>query len=193
LLSVFFIFFHFTFLEESGMNRFSMFCVMALLAASGLCSSAFAQDENRGRGGQRGDFDPARFREMRLNFYKERLGTSDDEWKVLVPKIEKVMTVQAESSAGFGGFGGGRGGRGGGGGGGGGGDRPQTALGKASADLRSALEASDTSTEEITKRLTALREVRAKAREDLAAAQKELKEVLTGKQEAQMVVLGLLE
>lgn len=41
--------------------------------------------------------------------------------------------------------------------------------------------------------LTALREARAKAREELEKAQKELKDLLTLKQEARLVTMGLLE
>jgi peptidoglycan hydrolase CwlO-like protein len=130
---------------------------------------------------------------------KEQLGTTDDEWKVLSPKIEKVMTAR-RNSGGFGGFGlggGGRGGPGGGGNRGGGGgaadDANASPVQKASRELRTALENKDTPAEEITKKLTALREAREKARAELAAAQKDLKEVLTPRQEAVLVTFGMLE
>ena len=54
---------------------------------------------------------------------KENFGATDDEWKVLQPKIEKVMTLRMQAG-GMGGMmmgGGGRGRRGGGDGNGGGG------------------------------------------------------------------------
>jgi hypothetical protein len=138
---------------------------------------------------QQRNFDPAQMRQDRLNRMKEQLGTSDDEWKVLQPKVEKVMEAQRETFA----FGGGFGGRGGRGGGGGGDQQPTTAIGKASADLRTALENKDTPADEIAKKLTALREAREKGRAQLQAAQKELKEILTQRQEAVLVSSGMLE
>jgi hypothetical protein len=136
-------------------------------------------------------FDPAQFRERMMNNIKERLGASDDEWKVLSPKVEKVMTAQRDArGGGFGGFGGG--GRRGGGGGGGD-QQPTTETGKASADLRTALENKDTPADEIAKKLAAYREARDKGRAQLAASQKELKEILTQRQEAVLVNMGMLE
>ena len=66
-------------------------------------------------------------------------------------------------------------------------------MGKASADLRTALENKDTPADQINAKLTALREARDKARAEVAAAQKELKEVLTPRQEAVLVTMGMLE
>jgi hypothetical protein len=137
------------------------------------------------------DRDPAQFREQMMTRMKERMGASDDEWKVIQPKIEKVMTVQRETRGGFGGFGGGGGDRRRGGGGGD--NQPTTESGKASADLRTALENKDTPAEEIAKKLAAYREARDKGRAQLAAAQKELKEILTQRQEAALVNMGMLE
>ena len=133
--------------------------------------------------------DPAQFREQMMNRMKERLGASDDEWKVISPKIEKVMTVQRETRGGGGGFGG----FGGGGRRGGGDQQPTTESGKASADLRAALENKDTPADEIAKKLAAYREARDKGRAQVAAAQKELKEILTQRQEAALVNMGMLE
>jgi hypothetical protein len=163
---------------------------LAVLAVALMSPMAFAQGGGGGGGGGgRGNFDPAQMRERFMNQIKERMGATDDEWKVLAPKIEKIQTAQRETRGG-GGFGGG--GRRGGGDGGGD-NQPTTAVGKASAELRTALENKDTPAEEITKKLSALREARDKARADVAAAQKELKEVLTARQEAVLVTMGMLE
>jgi len=155
--------------------------VFATVVAAGfaLMAPSFARAQ--------GQFDPAQFRERMMNNIKERLGSSDDEWKVLEPKVEKVMTAQRESRAGggFGGFGGRRGG--------GGDQQPTTEIGKASADLRTALENKDTPADEIAKKLAAFREAREKGRAQLQAAQKELKEILTQRQEAVLVNMGMLE
>ena len=162
--------------------------VLGALALVPTFSSAQQEDRRR------------EFQERFQNMMKEQLGTTDEEWKVLAPKIEKIQTAQRNSrgGGGFGGFGG-RGG-GGGGGGGRGGDRDrggdtenQTPVSKASRELRAALENKDTPAEEITKKLAALREAREKGRAELQAAQKELKEVLTARQEAVLVTFGMLE
>jgi hypothetical protein len=157
--------------------------LLTLVAGLALMIPSFAKAQNR-------QFDPAQFRQQRLDRIKEQLGASDDEWKVLSPKIEKVMDVQRNT---FGGFGGGRG-RGPGGGGGGNADnQPQTPVAKASADLRTTLENKDAPADDIKAKLAALRDARDKARAELQAAQKELKEVLTQRQEAVLVTNGMLE
>jgi hypothetical protein len=145
---------------------------------------SFARAQNRG------NFDPAQFRERRLTQIKEQLGATDEEWKVLSPKIEKVMTAQF---AGFGGRGGGRGGPGGGNGGGNADNQPQTPVAKASADLRAALADKDATADDIKAKLAALRDAREKVKADLQASQKELKEILTQRQEAVLVTNGMLE
>lgn len=130
-------------------------------------------------------FDPAQFKQQRLDRIKEQLGATDDEWKVLQPKIEKVMDAQMA------GFGGGFGRRGGNNGG----DNapPPTPIQKASQDLRTLLENKDASPDDIKAKLAALREARAKSKADLEAARKDLKEVLTQRQEAVLVTNGMLE
>jgi len=161
-----------------------------LLAAA---PSTFAQQQGRG------NFDPAQARAQMEARMKEQLGVSDDEWKVLQPKVEKVMTAQRDAQAGgFGGRGGGGGRRGGGAGGGGGAAggadaQPQSAVAKARADLATVLQDQNASAQEINAKLTALRDARAKAKATLEAAQKELKEVLTARQEAVFVSMGQLE
>ena len=162
----------------------------ALLAPATL---TFAQAEPGNNGGNRerreggrGNFDPA---EMRARFearFKEQLGVNDEEWKVLQPRIEKVTNAQRDAR------GGGGGGRGRGGDRGGS-DQPQSAVSKASGELRTTLENKEAPAEEINAKLTALREARAKARTDLENAQKELKEVLTARQEAALVSMGMLD
>ena len=158
------------------MSALRGFLFATVVAAGFLVAPSFARAQ--------GQFDPAQFRERMMNNIKERLGASDDEWKVLEPKVEKVMTAQREARAG-GGFGGGRRG--------GGDQQPTTEIGKASADLRTALENKDTPADEIAKKLAAFREARDKGRAQLQASQKELKEILTQRQEAVLVNMGMLE
>jgi len=136
--------------------------------------------------------DPAQFRERMMTAIKERMGATDDEWKVLQPKIEKVQTAQRNSRGGGFGFGGG-----GRGGNRGGADAApaadQSATQKASAELRTTLDNKDASADDIKAKLAALREAREKGKAEVAAAQKELKEVLTQRQEAVLVTMGMLD
>lgn len=146
-----------------------------------------------GGGGNRWG-DPARMAE----FMKEQLKAQDDEWRVIEPKLTKVVEAQRNARGGgmgmMGGRRGGQGGPGGGGGGpGGGGNQPQTPLSIAQNDLRTAVESDASSPEDIDKKLAAVRAARADAQTKLEAARKDLKEVLTPKQEAQLVLFGILE
>ena len=206
------------------------------LAVVSFALPASAQDQNQGggqgqgqgqggggrRGGGQGGggFDPEQFRQRMQERLKERLAASDEEWKVIQPKIDKVMTLQRQSTSGRGMgmlFGGGRGGRGPGGGGPGGGGpgaggpggggpggggggfgggpggpQDDSPVAQKARDLQQSID-NNAGAEELKAKLAALREARAKAREQLTAAQGELKELLTAKQEAALVVMGLLE
>src|SRR4051812_47735368 len=94
-------------MTRRGLMTLVLGCAMGVPA-----TLTFAQDNNNQN--RRGNFDPAQFREQMMNRMKEQLGSNDDEWKVLSPKIEKLMTAQRDARVGFGGgFGGQR--RGGGG------------------------------------------------------------------------------
>jgi Spy/CpxP family protein refolding chaperone len=80
----------------------------------------------------------------------------------------------------------------------GGRQRPQqdpatmTVVEKAQEQLRTTLENQSASPEEIKKQLTALRQAREKAKQDLATAQADLVKILTPRQEAQLVMMGQL-
>ena len=138
---------------------------------------------------------------------KAALKASDDEWSVIQPLLEKVQTAQRATMAGrsFGGGFGRRGGGGGGGGGAGGGASPGAEGGASPANrpsrfdspeadaLRTALASDGTSNDEIKTKLQALRDARKKATADLEQAREDLKKVLTLRQEATLVQMGVLE
>jgi Spy/CpxP family protein refolding chaperone len=182
--------------------RFSAMVLLAGLMLLGMTTAAFAQAQGgggrqgrgqRGQGG--GNFDPARFQQRMMDRMKEQLGASDDEWKVLQPKVEKVMNAQRDSRGNRFGFGG-LGGRGPGNNNDANrpqSNRPQSEVSKAAQELRTVLDDKSASAEEITKKLTALRQAREKAKAELVTAQKELKELLTARQEAILVSDGMLE
>ena len=192
---------------------------LVALAASAICATAQEQkpqdpqNPDRRRGGDRGNFNPEEFRKQMTERLKTSLKVTDDEWAVIQPLIEKVQTKQRDSmSSRFGGFGGGPGGPPGGdrrrgpdGGGGGtpsagsapsGGGDPNRTERAGSAEreaLRTALESEATTPEDIKAKLTAVREVRKKSEAELAAAREDLKKVLSVRQEAALVAIGILE
>ena len=140
----------------------------------------------RGRGGQGGNFQD--FMQRMNDRLKESLKVTDEEWAVLKPLIEKVQTAQREAGAGRG-----FGGRGPGGPGGDN-NTPDTRPGAAeSAALRTALESDSTSADDLKAKLAAVRAVRKKGAADLAVAREELKKVVTVRQEAVLVTMGMLE
>jgi len=155
------------------------------------------------RGGGR---DPAamqqrmdQFRQQMETRLKESLGATDEEWKVLQPRIEKVMTLAREArGGGMGSMFGGRN-RGGDKGGDRGGatttpsDRPQSDTQKKADELQKLLQDKESKPEQIKAALAALREARAKAKALVEAAQKELREVLNMRQEATLVMNGMLD
>jgi hypothetical protein len=183
---------------------------VALIAVVLMCmsTSAFAQAAGGaggagGRGGNNaggrqrgngGNFDPAAMRERYMTQLKEQLGSPDEEWKLLQPKLDKVLTVQRETRT--------RGGFGGRTRGGNTQDanatpaapaQPQSAVATASDDLRKAVADKGTSPEDLAKKIATLREAKEKAKADLAAAQKELRELLSARQEAVLITNGILD
>ena len=148
------------------------------------------------RGGERGQ---RMSREDMMKRMSERMKTlleaSDEEWTVLEPQILKVTTLQRETRGG--GMMGQRRGRGGPGGQEGQeGEQEQRELApvaKASQELRTTLENKDASADAIKTKLTALRDARTKAAAQLSKAQEELRGMLSSRQEAQLVMMNLLD
>jgi len=174
------------------------------LLVAGIALPAMAQGPQRGgRGGargERGQRDPEQMRAMMEKRLQETLGASDEEWTALGPLVTDVMEKQRATNMRGGRRGrpgapprdGGRaegGRRGEGRPEGGPDDSSQTAV----AALRTVLDNESATAEQITAQLTAVRAERTKAKTELAAAQAKLKEVLTVKQEARLVLMGLLD
>lgn len=193
------------------MLRRKMTHVLAAVALAGLGLAGIAWSQNappanggnaRGNRGARGNFDPAQMRQQMDQRMKERLGVTDDEWKVLQPKLEKVQTLQRDGRGGMMGMmGGGRGGRGPGAAPGAatGAAQPaenapaQSDVQKKSAELQKLLDNKDSAPDDVKKALADYRDARAKAKVELEKAQKDLKELLSVKQEAALVLLSVLE
>jgi len=140
--------------------------------------------------------DPSILRKAAMARYMERLrtqlGASEEEWKVLGPKVENLMQAQQEVRAGIrgipgGGFGGGRGGFVGAN------PSPATEVEEAAVALREAARDPDVPARDTSLALKDYRAARAKARQRMADAERELKELLTQRQEAILLMNGLLE
>ncbi|MCE5184705.1 MAG: hypothetical protein LLF76_01085 [Planctomycetaceae bacterium] len=153
---------------------------------------------DRGDRGQRGDgprgFDSQAMQQRMMERMKEQLQASDDDWKVIEPRLSKVMTLSRQTLMGrFGGMG--RRGFGPGG------DRPQrqdadqsdNPVQKAQTNLEQTLTNENAPAADIKANLTALREAREKTRQEMAKAQDDLRQVLTLRQEAQLVMTGMLD
>ena len=172
----------------------SRFVAISILSLSILPAAGWAQAPAAPAPGAttgRGNFNPEDFRKRMEEGYKAALKATDEEWTVLKPLIENVATKQREARIGGGGFGRG------GGTNPGGGDGPTTETprpGQAeSTALKDALASDATSVDEIKAKLTAVRNARKTAQASLAQARDELRKVLTVRQEAALVNMGLLE
>jgi len=170
--------------------------LLAMLAvAAALCVSADslrAQDNGGGGGGggRYRNLDPAQiqqFQQRRMDRAKEQLGfTNDADWSAVQPLVQKVMDAQRESFSGrFGRFG-----RGGGGGGDTGGNTAST--GNAERDALQQAVDSNAPTAQIKAALEKYRSSQKAKQAKLEQAQEDLRKVLSQKQEASAVLLGLL-
>lgn len=172
----------------------SFLLVTCVFASVALDVSAQERDRNRdrgerggdrgGRGGDRGGFDRSQFMDRIMDRYRENLGFSVAEWKVVQPKVQAVMDNRISGASGMMSmFGGSRRGRGG----------SSSDEKTPSSELRDLLEKGNPAKSEIKAKLAAYRTER-KAREaKLKKAQENLRQLLTIKQEAQAVLAGLLD
>ena len=169
----------------------SLLVVTAVFAGVTVDISAQERDRNRDRGGdrvgrdrgQRGEWDRSQIMDRIMDRYRENLGFSVAEWKVVRPKVQAVMDNRISGASGMMSmFGGSRRGRGG----------DSSTEKTPPSELRALLEKDDASKGAIKAKLAAYRADR-KAREaKLKKAQEDLRQLLTIKQEAQAVLAGLL-
>jgi Spy/CpxP family protein refolding chaperone len=167
--------------------------VTAFAASMAFAQAPAAPGGPGGGGGGRPRFNP-------MDNVKQQLAVTEDEWTVLQPKVQKVMDLSRElMSARFGGMRG-RGGRGGPGGPGGEVAAPGAPAAQPASDvaekttaLRTALDNKDADPKDIAQKVAALRDARERVKAELVKAQGELKELLTPRQEAQLVLMGILD
>jgi hypothetical protein len=127
---------------------------------------------------------------------KQQLGVTDEEWKVLEPRIENLVRARQEAGVRPGG------GRSGGRSGFGAGELPveprrdergePSELQEAAAELRAAMDDPDAPDADVRGRLDVYRRAREKARLKVETAERELKDLLTLRQEAILMLWGIL-
>jgi hypothetical protein len=128
---------------------------------------------------------------MQVEVLKLMLDAGDDEWKNLAPKIERVLAAKQNTNTGAGmnwttsnkagpQFKPST-------------SKPDTGPGKALQAVRDAVADETTSKEELAKRMSAVRDARKKARADYEAAQHELIDTATPRQQAILMMLGVIE
>jgi hypothetical protein len=186
-------------IKETNMLRRMMVVLGTAMLIGVMGSQLFAADDAttqpqpqpRQRGMRGGMMDPNAFQARMMEQLKGNLKATDDEWKVLEPKIEKVQTLQRQMRMdGMRGmFGSQRGS---------GNEQPTppaptTEIGKKTAELQKLLADEKSSPADIKAALKAVRNAREKVKADIAAAQKDLRDVVNVRQEAELVVIGTLE
>ena len=126
-------------------------------------------------------------KKMMSEAMKKALGATDEEWKVLEPRIEKVKNLSKSIRSGGGmmiygrmmdngfEFGG-----------------KVSDVQKAARELARVLASKDSSPGDIKAAITALHEAKAKAKIELEKALKDLKEIISIRQEAQLIQMGVL-
>jgi hypothetical protein len=143
-------------------------------------------DSSRGQRTQVGrDRDRDQIQQRMTERYKELLECSDEEWQVLGPKVLNVYSLSNQSRTGS----------------------VRMVMGRTNQRNRSSgnqdnesltkleelLENKDATTSEIKRLVSEVRKEREKSQEELAKAQMELRELLTVRQEAILITLGLLD
>jgi hypothetical protein len=183
---------------------------------AGGCAALLALGSNTVMAQGRGNFDPAQFKQDRMDRYRESLEIKDDaEWTAIEPKVSKVYDARAELMAstmrnafgrggrrGGNGGGGGGGGNGGNGGGGGNGDdnggqrRPRGGMFGTPSPAAEALQKAiddKAPTAEIKTKLKAVQDEFKANQAKMVTAQEDLRSVLTPRQEAIATLQGLLQ
>ncbi|MDB6030339.1 MAG: hypothetical protein JWM16_677 [Verrucomicrobiales bacterium] len=183
-----------TVLNSYYMNSMKHMLLMAGVAAL----MAFSTGNAAAQGGGRGNFDPEQMRQRMMERYKEQLEVkSDDEWKIISERIEKVMTAQRDARMGGMGMFGRRGGRPGGDNAG---DTNTNTnrnrfAGEPNPDVEALQKAIDAkaSSDEIKTKLAKVRQTMKEKEASLVKAQDDLRKVLSVRQEAIAVTSGLLK
>jgi len=115
-------------------------------------------------------------RQRAIDAFKRKLQLSDQDWTVLKPRIEDVYNMVYPLPAPRSGA-----------------DRKGTELDQHRSELREVLDNSASDTGQIKATLTALRAAKDKADRELTKARQDLRRLMTVRQEAELVLCGLLD
>jgi flagellar motility protein MotE (MotC chaperone) len=107
---------------------------------------------------------------------REQLGVPEGEWAVVKPRLEAVYSLRHSGARA-----------------GPGNESKRTEVEQKSSELRGLLRNEGAATDQIKAGLTALRAAKERARQELATAQQNLRQILTLRQEALLVLNGLLD
>ena len=182
--------------ESITLPRVLLAALLVTLMASFLSAAEERQRSERPQRGQRseagirrgGGFDRTAMRQRMMKRMQEQMGIPEKEWAIIEPRLSKVMELSQSAYERGMMFRRMRGGR----------RTPdienaEGPIEKAAQSLQETLENETVSTDEIKSKLRVLRSAREKAQQELAKAQQDLREVLTIKQEAQLVMMGMLD
>lgn len=139
-----------------------------------------------------GRMDPQAMHKMMLGRMKNELAATDQEWVAIEPLLEKVMRLSNEINPRGMAMMGGRSERFAGQPGRRVDQAEQSELQKASVALREVIQKADSTPDEVNGSLAAFRTAKEIAQKELAAEQDKLKEVVNARQEAKLVLMGML-
>jgi hypothetical protein len=171
------------------------YLLLTLFAFALSCSGVFAQGQQPPPGfGNWQNMDPQQMQQMiqqrMMDGFRDQLAvTNDDEWGIIQPRLSKVVRLRIDMFSG-GGMGMMR--RNGGNGGPGGGFRGFGTPDPNAESLQNAID-NGAPAAQIKAALEKYRDSRKQKQADLARAQDDLRSVLTLKQEAALVLAGMLE
>lgn len=166
--------------------------LLAVFALTFACGSTFAQQQGPPNWGNFQNMDPQQMQQMiqqrMMDGFRQQLAvTNDDEWSVIQERLSKVVRIRMDMfSGGMGMM------RRNGGNGGPGGFRGFGTPDPSAQSLQNAID-TGAPTAQIKAALEKYRDSRKQKQADLAKAQEDLRSVLTLKQEAALVLAGMLE
>jgi hypothetical protein len=135
----------------------------------------------------------ARFQQRRMQSIKQSFGCNADEFKILEPRIERILLIQFQQIGGYSPLVSRRGVRGPGAGAPLNTLLPPSELTKARVALQEAVDDKAQPPSVVFQRIKEWRAARDASHEELARAQADLREFLTIRQESQAVLMGLLD
>jgi hypothetical protein len=167
--------------------------VLTLLTCVPLAGLALAQERAQQPDKEQLEKIMARYEQRRMQSIKQAFACNDDEFKILSPKIERILLIQFQQIGGYSPLVSRRGVRGPGAGAPLNTLLPPSELTKARVALQEAVDDKAQPPGVVFQRLKDWRAARDASREELARAQSDLRDYLTVRQEAQAVLIGLLD